>query len=69
MLQFSYIFHTLVFNVPSPAFNVFSPGGLLSASKFADVDFAEHIIRSLEHKIYLKSLYHGKITNRRLATL
>jgi glutathione synthase len=49
--------------------NVFSPGGLLSASKFADVDYTEYIIQSLEHKIYLKSLYKGKITNRRLATL
>lgn len=49
--------------------NVFSPGGLLSASKFTEVDFTELIIQSLEHKIYLKNLYHGKITNRRLATL
>ncbi len=49
--------------------NVFSAGGLFSASKFADVDFTESIIHALEHKIYLKSLYQGKITNRRLATL
>src|SRR5690554_790981 len=49
--------------------NVFSPGGLLSATKFADVDFPEYIIESLEHKIYLKNLYHGNIINRRLATL
>jgi glutathione synthase len=49
--------------------NVFSPGGLLSASKFAEVDFADHIIESMEHKIYFKNLYQGKITNRRLATL
>lgn len=49
--------------------NVFSAGGLLSASKFADVDFTEHIIQSLEHKVYLKSLYQEKITNRMLATM
>ncbi len=49
--------------------NVFSAGGLYSASKFAGVDFTECIIQALEHKIYLKSLYQGKITNRRLATL
>ncbi len=49
--------------------NVFSAGGLFSASKFADVDFTEFIIQSLEHKIYIKSLYMGKITNRRIATM
>jgi glutathione synthase len=49
--------------------NVFSPGGLLSACKFTEVDFPELIIETLEHKIYLKNLYNGKITNRRLAVL
>jgi glutathione synthase len=49
--------------------NVFSPGGLLSASKFTDVEFSDYIIQSLEHKIYLKALYQGKITNKRLAIL
>jgi glutathione synthase len=49
--------------------NVFSAGGLFSASKFADVDFPEYIIQNLEHKVYLKSIYKGQISNRRLATM
>lgn len=49
--------------------NVFSAGGLLSASKFTDVAFSEHIIETLEHKVYLKNLYNGNITNRQIATM
>jgi glutathione synthase len=49
--------------------NVFSPGGFYSACELVDVDFTELFIQSLEHKIYLKKLYNGKISNNRLATL
>jgi glutathione synthase len=49
--------------------NVFSPGGLHSACKFTERDFTEPIIRALEHKIHLKAVYNGQISNRRLATL
>ncbi len=49
--------------------NVFSPGGLLSASRFAERDFSDVIIQSLEHKIYLNNLYNKKISNCQLATM
>ncbi len=49
--------------------NVYSPGGLFSASHLNEVDFTEPFIDSLEHKVYLKNLYLGKITNRDIATL
>ena len=49
--------------------NVFSPGGLYSACKFADRDFTIPLIESLEHKLFLKSLYGKRITNQQLATL
>jgi glutathione synthase len=49
--------------------NVFSPGGLPSACKFSGVDFTELFIQALEHKLYLKSIYRGEISNTRLATL
>lgn len=49
--------------------NVFSPGGLLSAGKFSKYDYSEDLIQMLEHKIYLKKLYDGKISNCELATL
>ncbi len=49
--------------------NVFSAGGLLSASKFSEVDFTEPIIEALEHKVFLNRLYQHRISNREIATL
>ena len=48
--------------------NVFSPGGLYSACKFEETDFTKPLIESLEHKLYIKSLYND-IDNQQLATL
>lgn len=49
--------------------NVFSPGGLVSASKFTNVDFAQKIIDSLEKKIVYRDTYSHMFDNRTLATL
>jgi len=49
--------------------NVFSPGGFYSACRLENTDFTELIIQSLQHKIYLKSLYQGKLSNNLLAIL
>lgn len=49
--------------------NVFSPGGFYSACRLENIDFTELIIQSLQHKIYLKSVYQGKLTNNILAIL
>jgi glutathione synthase len=49
--------------------NVFSPGGLGSAHRFTEVDFADVVIEALERKIALRSHYGGRITNVHLATL
>ncbi|MFW5830677.1 MAG: hypothetical protein ACOCVA_00410 [Prolixibacteraceae bacterium] len=49
--------------------NVFSAGGLYSACKFTDRDFTIPLMESLEHKLFLKSLYNQRVTNRQLATL
>lgn len=49
--------------------NVFSPGGLYSACDLTDVDFSKYVIESLEHKVYLRNLYSGKLNNNLLATL
>jgi glutathione synthase len=49
--------------------NVFSPGGLYSACELTKIDFVECYVQALEHKVYLRALYNGKLTNNRLATL
>ena len=49
--------------------NVFSPGGLYSACDFTKTDFVELYVQALEHKVYLRNLYNGKLSNNRLATL
>ncbi len=49
--------------------NVFSPGGFYSACRLENTDFTELVIQALEHKVYLKSLYHGKLPNNILAIL
>jgi glutathione synthase len=49
--------------------NVFSPGGLVLACKFADVDFAQKIIDSLVRKVEYRKIYGHKVENKTLATL
>ncbi len=49
--------------------NVFSPGGFYSACRLENIDFTELVIQSLQHKVYLKSLYQGKLFNHILAIL
>lgn len=49
--------------------NVFSPGGLFSASKFAEVNFFDEMINCLEHKHALTGQQAGGFTNREIATL
>jgi glutathione synthase len=49
--------------------NVFSPGGLGSAEKLYDVNFADVVIDALEHKVQLRRHYDGALENARLATL
>lgn len=49
--------------------NVFSPGGLGSAGHYAEVNFADAVIESLEQKIELREAYGNSITNVALATL
>lgn len=49
--------------------NVFSPGGLGSAGHYAETNFAEAVIRALEHKCALRTAYGSAITNVALATL
>jgi len=49
--------------------NVFSPGGLLNACKFANVDFAQKIIEALERKVNYRRIYGSMIDNKTLATM
>lgn len=47
--------------------NVFSPGGLHSASQLADADFFPVLIDALERKLACRRAYPGAFTNRELA--
>ena len=49
--------------------NVFSPGGLGSAQRLYDVDFADIIVEALERKVALRSHYGGRLPNVDLAAL
>lgn len=49
--------------------NVFSPGGLFSASRFAEVNFFDEMIDNLEHKHDLANQEPGGFNNREIATL
>jgi glutathione synthase len=49
--------------------NVFSPGGLGSASDLEEVDFATEVVRSLEHKVEIRAAYGPSLSNSALATL
>ena len=49
--------------------NVFSPGGLGSAGKMSELDFARPIIEALEHKVRLRAAYGPSLPNVTLATL
>jgi glutathione synthase len=49
--------------------NVFSPGGLGSASQFASVDFPAIVIQELERKSQHRQFYGARMTNVELATL
>ncbi|MBW3538787.1 MAG: glutathione synthase [Planctomycetes bacterium] len=49
--------------------NVFSPGGLGSASELTGVDFPRLVIADLERKVHYRRYYGGMLTNSELATL
>ncbi len=49
--------------------NVFSPGGLGSASGLYEVDFATRVIQDLERKISLRANYGRSLPNELLATM
>jgi glutathione synthase len=49
--------------------NVFSPGGLGSASQFSGVDFPALVIEDLERKSQHRKFYGARMTNVELATL
>jgi glutathione synthase len=49
--------------------NVFSPGNLMSCSKFAGVDFGEKIIASVERKVEIAGEHAVTFDNRHLAML
>jgi glutathione synthase len=49
--------------------NVFSPGGLGSAGKTTEIDFARPVIEALEHKVALRAAYGPSLPNVTLATL
>ncbi len=49
--------------------NVFSPGGIYEAAEVQDIDFYEPVIAAMERKVYYKSIYGDRITNRELAVL
>ncbi len=49
--------------------NVFSPGGLGSAQKFTDVNFAHPLIDSLERKVHYMKYYDRSFSNAGMATL
>jgi glutathione synthase len=49
--------------------NVFSPGNLSSCSKMAGVNFAAHILASIERKLEIRDEYPGEFTNAALAVM
>jgi glutathione synthase len=49
--------------------NIFSPGGLGSASHLSGVDFTEVVIEDLERKVKYKDYYGPRISNVEIATL
>ncbi len=49
--------------------NVFSPGGLLSAERFAEAPFSRIIIQELEKKVEQMRRYHHRLSNREIAVL
>jgi glutathione synthase len=49
--------------------NVFSPGGLGSAQKFENVNFAQTVIESLERKVHYMQYYDRAFNNAGMATL
>jgi glutathione synthase len=49
--------------------NVFSPGGLTSAGRLAERDFATAIIEAVERKVAYRDSYEGQLTNLELATM
>lgn len=49
--------------------NVLSPGGLDSFPHIGLPDFSDIVVDAIERKIYYKSLYGDKISNRELATM
>ena len=49
--------------------NVFSPGGLGSAQKFENVNFAHTVIESLERKVHYMQYYDRAFNNAGMATL
>ncbi len=49
--------------------NVFSPGGLLSAERFAEAPFSRLIIHALEKKVEQMRRYHHRLSNREIAVL
>lgn len=49
--------------------NVFSPGGLVGATRLEGVQFAEQIIESLERKVEVRRSYGPRFDNAELATL
>lgn len=49
--------------------NVFSPGNLKSCSDMAGVNFAAHIMASIERKLEIRDQYPGQFTNAALAVM
>jgi glutathione synthase len=49
--------------------NVFSPGGIGSASELHDVDFADAVIEAIEEKVRVRGAYGPSLGNVTLATL
>jgi glutathione synthase len=49
--------------------NVFSPGALHSCSEIHGVNFAEHVIASIESKLAIKQIYGAAVTNTEIATM
>ena len=49
--------------------NVFSPGGLGSAQRFENVNFAHAVIEALERKVEYMSYYRRRFDNEEMATL
>lgn len=49
--------------------NVFSPGGLLSASETQEVNFTQEVVEAIERKVECARTYPGAFDNQRLAVL